>query len=190
MHIRPNNIPDTATIAFSGVQFRIWQWPQTEFDGEVKTYEIAERCPTLWVIAVVGDKILLHNEIHSVRPDHPFYSLPGGKSNFDEDSLEGTKRELSEESGYESSDWVLWYQQIDTMAIYWPTFIYIARNASQTHAPHPDGGEKITPLLVSVEEFFQYVEREDFRGHIVKNMVAEMRKNPEKKADFIKALGI
>ena len=116
--------------------------------------------------------------------------MPGGKGNFDEDPQLGVKRELSEESGYESAEWSLWDKQVDTIAVYWPSYIYIARNASKTHEPHPDGGEKIVPLLVSLDEFFQYVERADFRGFKVKELVAEMRRDPLKKEAFINALGL
>jgi ADP-ribose pyrophosphatase YjhB (NUDIX family) len=188
MKLRLNTIPENATCVFSGIQFRIWQWPQVEFDGNVATYEMAERVPTLWVIAVVGDKILIQNEIHAHKPDMPFYSLPGGKGEFDEDPLVGAKRELSEESGYESSDWELYAEESETGKIAWLQYIYIARNAQKTHDSHLDGGEKITSILCSLDEFFDYAERDDFRGYLVTEIITALRKDAVKKEEFIKLL--
>ena len=185
-----NAIPKNAQCVYSGIQFRIWQWPQVEFDGETKTYEMAERCPTVWAIAVADGKIVLNREVHANQPDIEFYSLPGGKGDFDEDPLLGAQRELSEETGYESSDWALFSKGVETGKIVWPTYVYIAKNARKVREQHLDGGERITSKLYTLEEFFKYVEREDFRGFIIQNMVAEMHKDTEKKANFIKTLGI
>ncbi len=188
MSLKLNTIPDTATCVFSGVQFRIWQWPQKQFDGSIATYEMAERVPTLWAIAVIGDRILMQQEIHAHKPDMPFYSLPGGKGEFDEDPLEGAKRELSEEGGYESEDWELIEHETDTGKIKWSTYVFVARNAKKTHEPHPDGGEKIMPILLSFDEFCQHVMRDDFRGFMITELVRELMASPEKKAVFLKKL--
>ena len=135
-------------------------------------------------------KILLNREVHANQPDVEFYSLPGGKGDFDEDPLVGAQRELSEETGYESDDWTLFSKEVEKGKIVWPTYVDIAKNARKTGEPHLDGGEKITSQLCAVEEFFQYVEREDFRGFIIADLVAELRRDQTKKEAFIKALGL
>ena len=90
----PRKIPENARCVFKGEQFRIWQWDQIEFDGKSKIYEVCERyLPTLWAIAVVGDKILIQEEEHAHMPGYLFFSLPGGKGSENEDPLSGAKRE-------------------------------------------------------------------------------------------------
>jgi ADP-ribose pyrophosphatase len=136
----------------------------------------------------VDGKILLQHETHAYMPEHPFYSLPGGKGNFDEDPLRGAQRELSEESGYESSDWELFTVETETGKIAWPQYVFIARGAQKTHEAHPDGGEKIEPLLLSVDTFFEYVQRLDFRGFLIKHIVREIINDEVKKEAFLKAI--
>ena len=189
MKLYSDSIPENATCVFSGVQFRIWQWPQVEFDGKTATYEMAERVPSLWVVAATEEgKIVLQREVHAHNPDMPFWSLPGGKGDFDEDPLAGAKRELSEESGYASEDWTLFKHEAETAKISWQTYVYIARNAQKTHEPHPDGGEKIEVHAFSPEEFFEHVEREDFRGWHIKDIVTEIRRDPAAREAFMNAI--
>ncbi len=190
MHGTLDQVPEGARCIFTSQFYRVWAWDQKEFDGNTAIYEVAERVPVFWAIAVVGDKILLQEEVHSVAPNQPFLSLPGGKGLFDEEPLEGTKRELSEESGYESSDWIFYKKEQESYKILWPSYMYIARNARKTHESHPDGGEKITPQLLSLEEFFELDKNPKFRGMMLRKILAEFREDVSKKEEFISLLGI
>ncbi|MFI5240529.1 MAG: hypothetical protein ACHQUB_02375, partial [Candidatus Saccharimonadia bacterium] len=58
-----DNIPENADKVFSGILFDVYQWPQTLYDGKEVTFEAVSRRPTVQVIAVKGDEIvLLHEE--------------------------------------------------------------------------------------------------------------------------------
>lgn len=184
---KSQKIPEQAKCVFQGTQFRIWQWDQVEFDGATKLYELCERyIPTLWVIAVVGDKILIQEEEHAHMPGHIFLSLPGGKGEDNEEPLAGAKRELSEESGYSSDEWVLWKEEHGNL--FWKTYGYIARNAAKTHEQHLDGGERINPKLISIEEFFELDKVGNFRGDMLMDFLKEVRGDQNKKDEFIKLL--
>ena len=174
---------------FKGISFAVWQWDQVEFDGNTKVYEVVERfLPTLWALAIVGDKIMIQQEEQAHMPGNLFLSLSGGKGDEGEAPLAGAKRELSEETGYESDDWVTWREDHSTGKIFWSTYGFIARNAKKTHEPHLDGGERITPILLSVDEFFDLDKRDDFRGDMLLSFLREARLDPTKKEDFIKLI--
>ncbi len=122
------------------------------YDGSTKTFERLKRPDTVQVVTVVGDKILVLEE---AQPDKstPFLTLPGGRVDGAEDPLAAAKRELHEESGYVADDWMLWLTVDPVGKIEWTIYTYIARGAKHDAEPHLDGGEKITPQLVTFEEF-------------------------------------
>jgi hypothetical protein len=89
-------IPPEATLVFKGEIFEVWQWQQTMFDGTTATFERIWRSPSVEVIAVVGDKIVVE---HQDQPDRKgIVSLVSGRADQGTDMLEA-KRELLEETG-------------------------------------------------------------------------------------------
>ena len=187
--VKMEKIPEHARCVFKGLSFAVWQWDQVEFDGNTKVYEVVERfLPTLWAIAIVDGKILINQEEQAHMPGHLFLSLSGGTGEEGETPLEGAKRELAEEVGYTSEDWVPWKEEHTTGKIFWSTYGFIARNAKKTQDTHLDGGERITPILLSVDEFFDLDKREDIRGDMLLGFLKECRRDPSKKDEFIKLI--
>jgi len=149
----PDPIPFHAKMVFKGTIFEVWQWEQKMFDGSTAIFERLRRPNTVQAVAIVGDKILLQTQ---QQPDNmtPFPSLPGGRcDSFDEEPLAAAKRELLEETGYVSNDWMLWKEQNPVGKIQWTIYTFIARNCKKQQEPQLDAGEKITTRLIDFEEF-------------------------------------
>ncbi|MFP4118083.1 MAG: hypothetical protein ACLFTR_04110, partial [Candidatus Woesearchaeota archaeon] len=55
-------IPKNATLAYKGDIFKVYTWEQKLFDGSYKTFETVTRKPTVQLIVVEDDKIVLLDE--------------------------------------------------------------------------------------------------------------------------------
>lgn len=154
-------IPAHAKLAFKGKVFEVWQWEQRLFDGSVETFEQLKRQNTAQVIPVVGDNILIQLESQP-NVSQPFLSLPGGRCLPNEKSLDAAKRELLEETGYVSDDWILCKEQNSIGRIDWTVYTYIARNCVFKKSPQLDSGEKINTRFVTFEEFLMLSEDQSF----------------------------
>lgn len=152
-----NQLPPNAKLVFKGEIFEVWQWEQKMFDGTVQIFEKLRRVNTAQVIATVGSQILIQTQKQPDR-EKPFNSIPGGRCDGDEDSLAAAKRELLEETGYVSDDWVLWREENPAVKIIWTVYTYIARNCIYRQAPHLDSGEKIITRLISFDDFLMLSE--------------------------------
>lgn len=157
-------IPSHAQSVFRWVRFEIFQWEQELYDGSVTTFERAKFRDGSFVIPLLADgKILLTKQEQPAR-QWPFFSLPGGSfDNPDEDPLFCAKRELFEETGYQSDEWELMRKEEGTSNIIVNTYFYIARNC-QLLSDHsnPDHGEKIWLYPVTFDEFLNLALEEKF----------------------------
>ncbi|MEK7601720.1 MAG: NUDIX domain-containing protein [Patescibacteria group bacterium] len=180
-------IPSHAKKMFDGKIFEVWQWEQKMFDGSVEIFERLRRPNTAQVIAVVGDKILAQTE---EQPDstQPFSSLPGGRCDADEDPLVAAKRELLEETGYVSDDWVLWKEVNPVSKIEWTVYTFIARNCVYKQEPHVDSGEKITSKPVSFDDFLTLSDDPFFYSPELVSHMLRLRLNKQEKEKFRQAL--
>jgi len=187
MSKRRKSIPAEATKVFSGVIFDVYQWQQSMFDGSVQTFERLRRPNTAQVIAVVGDKILIQDE---EQPDGlgAFASIPGGRCDPGEDPLTSAKRELAEETGYVSDDWTLWQETDPVGKIEWTVYTFIARQCRKENEPHLDVGEKITPRLVTFDEFIMLSDDFHFYSPELVSTLLRMRLDPAKKEEFRRLL--
>ena len=183
-----NTIPPNAKCVFKGEIFEVWQWEQKMYDGSTEIFERVRRPKTAQVITVVGDKILTQIE---EQPDkqREFPSIPGGRCNEGEDPLDGAKRELAEETGLVSSDWILWKEIEPIIKIEWRVYTYIARNCTLKKKPSIDAGEKITARFVSLEEFLEIAtENPLFSSPEIVADLLWVRFDPAKKEEFSKLL--
>ena len=155
-------LPSTAKKVFSGVLFDVYQWEQEQFDGTTITFEKLFRNDTVGVIAITQDNkfILTKQEQPGMKP---FIGTAGGIVDDDEQPFEAAKRELLEETGYASTNWVLYNAIQPTTKIDWAIFIFIARGAEKIAELRPDAGERVEVLEASFDEFLEIVKREDFR---------------------------
>ena len=148
-------------MVFKGEIFEVWQWEQKMFDGITRTFEKLKRTDSADAIAVVGDSILIEEQEQPHRP--LFTCIPGGRCDEGEDALSAAKRELLEETGYASDDWVPFRERIPYNSMVWTIYTFIARDCKFVKEPHLDAGEKIAVKLVSFDEFLDLSQEPDFR---------------------------
>lgn len=184
---RKSSIPPHAKIVFKGILFEVWQWEQKMFDGSVEFFEHLRRPNTVVVVSTVGDKILIEIQEQPHR-SKPFLSLPGGRCGWEEDPLAAAKRELLEETGYESDDWTLWKELNPVGKIEWTVYTYIARNCVKKQEPHLDAGEKIAAKLIDFEEFLMLAEDPSFYERELISVILQARFDPKAKEELYNLL--
>lgn len=178
-------VPKKAEKKFDGIIFDVYQWEQEMFDGSKETFEMLKRPDTVQVIAVQGDKILIAEETQPMKEN--FLALFGGRVEKGEDALSCAKRELLEESGYESDDWELWNKIEPYNKVEWTVHFYIARNCKKIAKQNLDAGEKITIKELSFAEFIETCISDKFWGKDFTMELLKMKVNGELE-DFEKKL--
>ncbi|MFZ5982648.1 MAG: NUDIX hydrolase [Patescibacteria group bacterium] len=144
-------LPENAKMVFKGLIFEIWQWEQKMFDGSTDTFEKIWRIPTVEVIPIVGDKIIIEEQDQPNRPGK--ITLVSGRADRGDDLLEEAKRELLEETGYGSDKWELLLDHPGEGKILHQISCFIARDCQKIQEPELDAGEKIRIKMIDFDEF-------------------------------------
>jgi len=154
------SIPKNAKQVFKGVIYNVYQWPQEMYDGSVRIFEMIERTPTVDIIAVVGDKIIVLRQEQPGRVEYP--SLPGGRIEYGQTPEEAAHAELLQETGYKSEKMELFKEFFGDSKTYFHQSIFVARGCKKIAENNLDGGEKIIVNLVDFDEFLQLCRDEKF----------------------------
>ena len=154
-------IPKEAKKVFTGKFFDVYQWQQQMFDGSKALYERVKRPDSAVIIPVAGDNILIEKQEQPARPS-PYISLPAGMVEEGEDPLEAAKRELLEETGYTSDDWMLWQQTQFSEKIIWTSHMFIARDCRKQKEQNLEPGERIELQFLSFDDFLLLSEEPTF----------------------------
>jgi ADP-ribose pyrophosphatase len=155
-------IPTNAKKVFKGIIFDVYQWEQKQFNGTTKTFEMLKRENSVQVLPVLGDKIIIAEEEQPNLSKR--YGLIGGQANPGEEMLAAAQREMKEEIGYTSEDWVVFRERNLYNKIEWTIACFVAKNCTKTTEPDLDPGERITPILVTFDEFMDVIMSGDFRS--------------------------
>ncbi len=153
-------LPANARRVFRGVIFEVWQWEQKMFDGTTATFEKIWRPPTVEVIVTVGDLILIEEQDQPDRTNN--INFVSGRADQGNNVLEEAKRELFEETGYQSDDWTLFLKHERDGKILQDVYYFIARNCSKVKEPQLDAGEKIKTRLITFDELIALSEEPRF----------------------------
>ena len=153
-------LPSHARLAFKGKIFEVWQWEQKMFDGTTEIFERIWRPATVEIIATVGDKIIIEEQD---QPDRlGCINLPSGRADQSGDMLIEAKRELLEETGYQSEDWSLFLKHGKDGKVMHEVYYFIARNCGKTKEPQLDSGERIKTKLIAFDDFMRLTEEPRF----------------------------
>lgn len=112
------------------------------------------------IVALTPDDelVLVEQWRHAVA--HPTIEIPGGGIDYGEDPLEGAKRELIEETGYSSDDWIALGVIEPNPAIHSNRcFMFLAKNARKTAETHFDENELCRVSLKKFDEYEQMIAR-------------------------------
>lgn len=169
-------------IEYEGKLFKVFSWQQKINSTEYKTFESIYRKPTVQIIALVENKIIILNE------NQPYFgtftSLPGGQVDEGEEIFEAASRELLEETGYKAKKMKLFNSfQVDER-IDWKFHYIIAYDCKKVANQTLDVTEKINIKLVSFVEFFKEVENKSFRNHFFRQDLFRIKHTPEKLEKF------
>lgn len=157
----PRGLPKNAKKVFEGEVFDVWQWKQKMYDGSTEIFEKVHRPDTAQVIATVGSKIIILEEMQPHRTSIRI-SFPGGRIEEGEDPMAGAKRELLEETGFASGEWSLWMEQNPAAKVIWTIYTYIARDCRIVAEPKPESGEKIKVKMLTFEQFLKLADEDLF----------------------------
>ncbi len=173
-------MPAHAKRVFKGVVFDVYQWDQQMYDGTTATFEKIKRADTAVVFPVLPDgRILLIDQEQPGK--RAFIGAPCGRVKEGEDILEGAKRELLEETGYEAKEFVLWHAEQPISKIDWAVFTFVAKGCKKVAEMNLDAGEKIKLRPVTFDEFIELGCTEAFSEKEIVFKLQEARAFPEKK---------
>lgn len=173
-------IPENAKLVFKGKIFDVYQWEQELYDGSTRIFEKLKRPDTVVVFPVMDDGRILLTEQEQPGKDY-FIGATGGRVDEGEEPLDGAKRELLEESGYEASEYVLWRAEHITSKIDWVIYTFIAKGLKKVSEQSLDGGEKITLKPVTFDELLRIASDERFSEKEVIPELLEAQIDSEKR---------
>jgi ADP-ribose pyrophosphatase len=176
--------PANAKKVFTGIIYSAYQWPQVQFDGSVKTFEVLKRPDTVEVIPVTLNHQIIILEQRQPANYNLLYGFPGGRVEPKEEVQDAAARELLEESGYQAGSLELLQVVQPLEKIDWVVYTFIARDAIPVSAQQPDPGEKIKVTFVDFEGFMNFVLSPDFYDPEIVRMVLEAKLDPKKMAAF------
>lgn len=162
-------VPDGAELAFKGMIFDVYQWPQKLFDGSEHRFEMLKRPDTVNVICVVDDKILV------IDDEQPHLgsrrSFPGGRVDTTDDDIEAAaRREILEETGYSFRNWRLVKAVQPYRKVEWFVYTFLAWEAAGKQEPALDPGEKINVRHMGFDELKSLVLQ---KGHLGESYLGE-----------------
>lgn len=141
------------------------QSPKTKKIGE---FDIIQCSNWANVVAVTPDQKIVLIKQYRHGTDSYTIEIPGGAVNHGEDALIGAKRELQEETGYTSNDWVkLGVVDVNPAFMTNTCVTYLARNAVKTHEQNLDPFEEIDVFLEDANNLNQLVKNGDITHSLV-----------------------
>lgn len=165
-------IPDSATRAFEGAIFDVYQWQQELYDGSYDTFEMLKRPDTTSVLCVVDDKLIVLDE---EQPNNvKRRSFPGGRIDPEDESVvSAAQREVQEETGYSFANWRLIKVVQPIKKLEWFIYYVVAWDVTGKIETAHEPGEKILEEHLTFNEVKQLAEQKAGFIHEVSDLLAQ-----------------
>lgn len=122
------------------------------------TFSILEAPDWINVIALTPENNIILVEQYRYGIEKPTLELPGGVCDEGEDPKETSIRELKEESGFYSDDWIYLGNVSSNPAMQTNyTHTYLARNCTKAFDQQLDGNERINVHILPLKEFLGFI---------------------------------
>lgn len=144
-------------------------------DGRVMpSYYVMEFPDWVNVIPITADKKMVMIEQYRHAGGEVFLEIPGGSTHGEgEDPLEAAKRELLEETGYESSEWIYVGSHNPNPALQNNRMqTYLALNCRKVAEPSLDPFEDLTVKLMPVSEALERWRNGEIQHSIIAASIA------------------
>lgn len=132
---------------------------------EIEDYYVVENQDSVMVAATDEDNNLIMKKEYRLPVDEVLLELPAGAIEIeDDDCLYAAKRELLEETGYSSDDWVYMGETYDcpercTSKLY----LFWARNAIQIKNQSLDNTEDISLFIINIRDALKLIEKSEIK---------------------------
>lgn len=184
---RAKPLPADAKKVFTGNIFSVWQWEQRQYDGSTKTYERLSRSDTAHTIGILPDGRILLNQ--DEQPDRePVITPAGGQVEVGESPEAAARREFLEETGYAIGTLIPWHTYRPSVKVAWTVHAFIGRDLKKIAELNPDGGEKLTPLTFTFDEFLQLGHNPQMRDMVIRIILLQALLDPKMKEELKKQL--
>ncbi len=134
------------------------------------------------VIALTVDQKIVLVEQYRAGVHESSLEIPGGMVDEDESPLESAKRELLEETGYQSKKWTkLGHTSANAAILNNYTHMYLAENCIKVDEQNLDGNEDIAVHVLELDYFLELVKNSTVHHSIVVAAVAHLLLHQQKK---------
>lgn len=147
-------IPEHADLVYDGSVFKVYRREQELYDGTIKPFELALRKDCVKALLVHDDSIWM---LHEEQPWLSHMGLAWGEIEREEDVEMGLRREVMEETGYSIEHLHHFFSVPYHNRLRGTRYYYIARLGEKIQEPSYDGGEKITIVSYSFDQFIDYI---------------------------------
>lgn len=161
------NIPSDAKTIFQSELFTIYTWEQKLYDGSTKAFECCVRPDSAIILAFLDKETLLLTRQEQPQHPHPFFDLPSGRIESNEQAVDAAKRELLEETGYVAGRIQPWFIDEQRGLIHYTMHYFWATDLSLIHeTPTIDPGERVHTFIVSPHELKEYCLQDRLRNRV------------------------
>lgn len=143
-------------------------------ENHTATFSILDAPDWINVIALTSNNEIILVEQYRYGIEKPTLELPGGVCDLGESPFESSKRELLEETGYSSENWLSLGNVSSNPAMQTNyTHTYLAKDCLKTSEQQLDGNERIHVHVLPLVEFLDMVGKGEIKHSLVVAAVAK-----------------